>query len=188
MKTATAEDLVQVANLESGAAFGELSLLSNYKRSATVKAKTSLAVAVLYKEEYNRILRSQHDGQLKEKVKFLRAFPMLAEWTQQALSKLSYYFKELNLAKGEVLYKEGDEAVNVFFIKSGSFEVGRNVVRQENGPSARSALSSEALLQAREGQSRLSAAASHHQKRAGNPRLLRSALISRVRLHLHLLV
>lgn len=129
-RAAREEDLVQVATLDAGAAFGELALLSNEVRAATVKTKTSVALAILYKDDYDRIFMSQHDGQLKEKVKFLRSFPLFGDWTQLALSKLTYFFIELTYKRGEVLFKEGDSVHDVYFIKSGEFEL-RKLIKSE---------------------------------------------------------
>jgi len=129
-RAAREEDLVQVATLDAGAAFGELALLSNEARAATVKTKTSVALAILYKDDYDRIFMSQHDGQLKEKVKFLRSFPLFGDWTQLALSKLTYFFIELTYKRGEVLFKEGDSVHDVYFIKSGEFEL-RKLIKSE---------------------------------------------------------
>ena len=126
-RAAREEDLVQVATLDAGATFGELSLLNNETRAATIKTKTSVALAILYKDDYARILSAQNDGQLKEKVKFLRSFPLFGDWSQLALSKLTYFFLELSYKRGETLFREGDSVREVYFIKSGEFELRKMI-------------------------------------------------------------
>jgi len=40
------------------------------------------------------------------------------------LSQLSYYLKERQLIRRNVLFKEGQEADGIYFIQDGEFEVG----------------------------------------------------------------
>lgn len=129
-KAATEDDLVQIATLDAGATFGELALLNNEPRAATVKAKTSVALATLYKDNYDRLLRAQYDGQLKEKVKFLRSFPFFNDWTQLSLSKLTYFFIEIPYKRGDIVFTEGAAVHDVYFIKSGEFEL-RKIIHSE---------------------------------------------------------
>lgn len=118
-----ASHLVQATVLEAGAAFGELALLNNQPRAATVKARSALTLAVLQKEDYDCVLKTTQDGQMREKVKFLRTFPLFADWTQVALSKLTYYFLEIAYKKGDIVFSEGTPVDDVFFLKSGEFQV-----------------------------------------------------------------
>lgn len=122
-KEGAASHMVQAAMLGPGAAFGELALINNQPRAATIRANTALTLAVLQKDDYDRILKTTQDGQLREKVKFLRTFPLFCDWTQIALSKLTYFFLEITYKKGDIVYAEGSPVNDVFFLKSGEFQV-----------------------------------------------------------------
>ena len=48
--------MVEVAQLKDGKSFGELALTTNKPRAATIRADTEVHLAVLCKEDYQKIL------------------------------------------------------------------------------------------------------------------------------------
>lgn len=49
--------LLTVGKLAPGSSFGELALLSNKPRAATIESLTDIVLGVLYKKDYKRILK-----------------------------------------------------------------------------------------------------------------------------------
>lgn len=114
---------IEVASLGAGASFGELALLRDAPRAASIQCVEPSIVAILSKSDYKRILGSFQEKQINDKIEFLYGLPAFKKWSKVSLMKLSYYFIEKEVRKGTVLYKEGEEPANVYIIKSGEFKV-----------------------------------------------------------------
>ena len=84
----------EVVKLNAGQSFGELALLNDAKRAATVKALRPSFFAVIDREGYNKVLKRIESKQLTAKVDFLSQMPFLAHWTKSQISKLTYSFYE----------------------------------------------------------------------------------------------
>jgi CRP-like cAMP-binding protein len=116
--------LNEVNQLGAGASFGELGLLIGEKRSATITCKEPTTLAVLEKSDFDYILKDYQAKLLNDKINFLRSVPAFATWTISAMSKCSYYFYERTYYKGDVVYREGEAAGEVYVIREGEFKVG----------------------------------------------------------------
>ena len=83
----------EVNTLSSGQYFGELALIYDSPRTATVQALSSCHIAVLEKEDYDEILADEDVQDLESFIVTLSQCPMFAHWTKMSLRKMSYYFK-----------------------------------------------------------------------------------------------
>ena len=83
-----------VAKLKSGTSFGELSLLTNSKCSATITTRTQTHLATLSKEDYLSMLKKYDEDQLDCRKKVITILPMFKSLTKNALIKLAYFFTE----------------------------------------------------------------------------------------------
>lgn len=119
-----------------GDSFGELALLHNRPRSASILCTQNCDFGVLEKEDYNRILAKVHECIINKKADFLQSLPMFTGWTRNSLQKLSYYFKERTLKRKQVLYQAGDQVDKVYFVKAGEM----HILQQVKWPSAASHL------------------------------------------------
>ena len=102
----------EVAILPPYCSFGELALISNKPRAATIRAKSDCHFAVLGKDDYQKILGSMQLKRLYQKVDFLKTIPMFSKWHKEALIKLSYFFKEKKFKRNYSVFKEGQPAMN----------------------------------------------------------------------------
>jgi len=115
--------LNEVNLLGAGTSFGELGLLKGEKRSATITCKEPTTLAVLEKSDFDLILKDYQAKLLNDKINFLRSVPAFSTWTISAMSKCSYYFFERTYYKGDLVYREGEAASEVYVIREGEFKV-----------------------------------------------------------------
>lgn len=120
--------------LRGGDSFGELALISNKPRAASILAREPTSLAVLERSDYLRLLSKIQDARLTAKVDLLQHHPAFRLWTRQSLQKLSYFFKLRLYQRKQVLFQAGQVANEVFLIQSGDFQLLKSV---PNGGSPR---------------------------------------------------
>ena len=124
--------VVDITNLEKvltmgpGESFGELALINNKPRAATVIAITDLTLAVLSKKNFKSLISKFTEKRLNEKLRFFHVHPMFINCSKTSLMKLSYHFSLQYYSKGQHLYKFGDQVEGIYFVKSGEFLVWYN--------------------------------------------------------------
>ncbi|CAG9311606.1 unnamed protein product [Blepharisma stoltei] len=117
------EALAKVSIIKEGESFGELSLITNKPRAATIIVEEKIILGVLSKPNFKKILGNLAEKKLTEKIDFLQALPMFSNWSKIALYKLGPYFSRVIFKKNQFVYKEGDPANTVYFVKSGEFKI-----------------------------------------------------------------
>lgn len=122
-KAQLSPEVNEVTTLGIGASFGELGLLRGEKRAATITCKEPTTLAVLSKADFDTILRENQAKLLNDKINFLMSVPAFSQWSQAMMSKASYYFNEKSYVKGEVVYREGDPALDIYVVVEGEFMV-----------------------------------------------------------------
>lgn len=121
-------DFISVATLGSGSAFGDLALLKDHPRNATVTCLTDCHMAVLIKEDYLRILGKIAEKKISDFVEFLKEIPIFRSWYKKNLESLYYYFKPQAYNRKNVIYSIGSNPTHVYIVKSGEFEISKKVV------------------------------------------------------------
>ena len=119
-------NLEKVLTMGPGESFGELALINNKPRAATVIATTDLSLAVLSKKNFKYLLSKLTEKRLDDKLRFFHAHPMFGNFSKTSLTKLSYYFSLQKYTKGQYLYRFGNQVEGLYFIKSGEFLVWYN--------------------------------------------------------------
>ncbi|OMJ93958.1 hypothetical protein SteCoe_3020 [Stentor coeruleus] len=117
------EEFKEIKILCDGDSFGELALLSNKPRSATVKCNETSYFAVLTQKDYKRILRTDAEKSIHDRVEFLKNLPIFALANHTTLKNLAYIMTENTFRKKQVLYSEGSPPEYIYFIKSGEFKL-----------------------------------------------------------------
>lgn len=115
--------LTEIAQLNSGQSFGELSLLKNQPRTATVVCMQSCYFMTLSKENYLRLLGKSMSKMLEDKIEFLHSLQLLSKWSKRSIEKLSFFFEARNFKQGEIIYSQGEPASEAFVIIHGDVEL-----------------------------------------------------------------
>ena len=79
---------VDVAKMGAGKSFGELALISDQPRAATIKCLTQCSFATLSKSDYKKFLQRLDERQANQKVEFLMELPFLKNFTQLMMKRL----------------------------------------------------------------------------------------------------
>ena len=124
-------EVQKIAELKTGEFFGEFGMLSDGKRHATVKAVSRMELLEVTRQDLRRIanthpqviqvLNQYYSRRIVDQVlQQSELFSNLAADQRQMLVEKFIYEK---IAKDTYLFKEGDVEADLFFIKSGNFEV-----------------------------------------------------------------
>ena len=113
----------EVNILSSGEVFGELSILSDKPRAATIIAKTRVVLGVLSKDSFQKLIGSFTERRLNDKIDFLQSLPIFKSWSKIFLLKVSFYFSLRRMSWNQVLFREGSPSNSIYFIKEGDIMV-----------------------------------------------------------------
>ena len=113
----------EVLVYQTGDSFGELALMKNQPRAATILCKTDCHFGVLEREGFMRIIGKIKEAKLQRKIDFLQKFSFFQHWTKSSLMRLSYHFTERVYKRKQMVFCEDDESTEVYFITNGEFQL-----------------------------------------------------------------
>jgi cGMP-dependent protein kinase len=109
-----------VSSYDSGKSFGELALLYNSPRAATIKCKDGGVLWALERKAFRHVMVNTGAGDLKSKAEnFLKTVEMLSPLTDAQRSNLAHAMEELKFTDGEYVVEMGEQADALYFIKEG---------------------------------------------------------------------
>ncbi|GAB5354167.1 hypothetical protein AAMO2058_000096400 [Amorphochlora amoebiformis] len=114
---------IVVGSLGAWSLFGELALMYNAPRAATVTALADSVVWVVDRFTFRRILRTVSEDDLTKHVNFLSKVPLLAPLAQYEREKIAEALEEMKYRKGTDVVTEGKHGSCMFIVKSGTLEV-----------------------------------------------------------------
>ncbi|KAF7667862.1 hypothetical protein LDENG_00040760 [Lucifuga dentata] len=106
-----------LGEMRPGTAFGELAILYNCKRTATVKAVAQSQIWALDRLTFQTIMMRTIQARHEEYFSFLRSVSLLRELPEEKLAKIVDCLEVDYFEKGEYIIREGEEG-NTFFIIS----------------------------------------------------------------------
>jgi len=112
---------------ESGEAFGELALLYNAPRAATITADGESMLYVLDRQTFNHIVK---DAAIRKRDKyetFLKKVDLLKTMDDYERSQISEAFKDNKFEPGQTIIKEGDEGRDMFFLVEGECFASKDI-------------------------------------------------------------
>ncbi|KAM3861355.1 cGMP-dependent protein kinase 2 [Diretmus argenteus] len=113
--------------LTSGDVFGELAILYNCKRTATVKAKTTVRLWCMERQTYRTIMTNKSKKKREQLMGFLKTSRTLKDLNDVQLSKIIDSMEEVKYQDKNVIVREGDEANTFYIILKGEVLVTKNV-------------------------------------------------------------
>jgi len=121
-----------VATLKAGDLFGEMTCMSLYPRSATVRAETDCTVLELLRNvldimQRNKNFRAQLDRSYRQRAldSHLRAVPIFAELTHEFIDGLRDKVELLRFSPGQVICRQGDVADSFYLVRIGFVKVSQ---------------------------------------------------------------
>lgn len=119
---------IELAILDNGHSFGEVALIEQKPRLATIRCLQDSHFAVLSKKDFNKVLGIIERKKYNEKIQFLRSLPYFSQLTRASLGKLIYQFTDIKTLKDQILFREGEPSDFVYLVKEGQFEVSRSLM------------------------------------------------------------
>ncbi|HYL68349.1 MAG TPA: cyclic nucleotide-binding domain-containing protein, partial [Candidatus Limnocylindria bacterium] len=121
-----------VADLEPGDLFGEMTCMSLYPRSATVRAATDCTVLEMLRNvldimQRSKNFRAQLDNSYRERAldTHLRAVPVFAGLTDEFIESLREKVELVRYSPGQVICHQGDLADSFYLVRIGFVKVSQ---------------------------------------------------------------
>eukprot|EP00002_Diphylleia_rotans_P028694 TRINITY_DN5795_c0_g1_i13.p1 TRINITY_DN5795_c0_g1~~TRINITY_DN5795_c0_g1_i13.p1 ORF type:complete len:480 (-),score=69.03 TRINITY_DN5795_c0_g1_i13:534-1973(-) len=112
---------------ETGECFGEVGIVRNIARSATVVSLEPTDLLIIEKSDYEIIMKLIQEREVDERVAFLHSLPVFQSWPRSSLNALNNSLVYQTVLPTRVVIRQGDEPEGMFFILSGECTVVREV-------------------------------------------------------------
>ena len=109
-----------LTNYGPGGAFGELALLYNAPRAASIQATSDCVLYALGRRTFNHIVKDSVIKKREKYMEFLKKIEILSELKEYEKEKLCDCLKRETFHQGDQIIKEGDEGNIMYLIQEGS--------------------------------------------------------------------
>ena len=121
-----------VAQLQAGDMFGEMTCMSLYPRSATVRAETDCVMLEMLRNvldimQRNKNFRAHLDKSYRQRAldSHLRSVPVFAELTDEFIGSLRQTVELVRYSPGHVICRQGDPADSFYLVRVGFVKVSQ---------------------------------------------------------------
>ncbi|KAF4675526.1 hypothetical protein FOL47_007664 [Perkinsus chesapeaki] len=114
------EKMVKVC--EIGDVFGELALLYNCPRAASVEAKGDCSLLRLDRETFNHIVKDAAANKRERYESFLKSVPLLASMDAYERSQIADALKPVSMSAGDTIVKQGEPGDTFYVLEEGECE------------------------------------------------------------------
>lgn len=120
-----------LAQLSARDSFGEIALLEDVPRTATVQARTPMINLILRKTAFSEFVQScpQDKDQIVKVIRwtaFLKKVPLFSDLPPELMTRVVLEMKERKVCTQEVLIREGDAAEEFFILHTGAAGVWKD--------------------------------------------------------------
>ncbi|XP_071952421.1 cGMP-dependent protein kinase 1-like [Antedon mediterranea] len=116
-----------LGTMSAGKVFGELAILYNCKRTATVKAATNAEIWAIDRSAFQVIMMRTGMQRQKEHIQFLKSIPLLKNLSSEDLMKLADSLDVDFFPENEYIIRQGTKGDTFFIISSGSVRVSQTL-------------------------------------------------------------
>merc|ERR1719468_1313884 len=116
--------------MSAGKLFGELAILYNCQRTATIKAATDCKLWAIERQCFQTIMMRTGLAKQAEYSSFLKSVPSFMNLSEETLIRIADVLEEYSYKQGEYIIRQGAVGDTFFIISSGRVKV----TRKENGP------------------------------------------------------
>ena len=123
-----------LGELKDGEIFGELALLYNIPRTASIVALTETSLIKIDKIPFNKYLKNLFEGQLQDQIEFLQICPIFNKLPKDLIIKLGIRAVIKKYATGQVILKNDSKCDSIFIIRRGTVKVLKEIrfIKNEN--------------------------------------------------------
>jgi len=115
--------MLEVNQLGQGAGIGEIALVDDKPRNATIICLEDTHFATLEKEDFIKVEGKNLRKKYAKDVEFLSKFTFLEDLTRKTKQKICYPMITQNFVLNQKLFSEGDPVKYIYFLEEGEFEV-----------------------------------------------------------------
>ncbi|XP_033852364.3 cGMP-dependent protein kinase 1-like isoform X1 [Acipenser ruthenus] len=130
-KVEVTKDGLKLCTMGPGKVFGELAILYNCTRTATVKALTHTKLWAIDRQCFQTIMMKTGLIKHAEHMEFLRSVPSLQELQEDVLSKLADVLEETHYDEGDYIIRQGASGDTFFIISKGKVSVTQQKLANE---------------------------------------------------------
>lgn len=116
-----------LGKLGTGKAFGELAILYNCKRTASIKALSPGEVWTLDRGVFQQIMMQTGMKKIEEKLNFLKSVPIFSKMSNDILLRLSDALEVTIYQKGEYIVRQGTHGDTFYIISEGQVRITKRV-------------------------------------------------------------
>eukprot|EP00949_MAST-11_sp_MAST-11-sp1_P001031 g1031.t1 len=109
-----------VGQISSGKGFGELALMFNAQRAATIQATAMCTLWALGRMTFRRLLATTSSSAMAERCAFLQKVPSLQTLSSHQISSIAGAMNTITFSKGDNIINEGERGDAFFVLKDGS--------------------------------------------------------------------
>ena len=123
-----------IAELKDGEIFGDLALLYNIPRTASIIALTETSLIKIDKIPFNRYLKNLFEGQLQDQIEFLQICPIFHDLPKDLIIKLGIRALIKKFPTGQIILKNDSKCDSIFVIRRGTVKVMKEItfIKNEN--------------------------------------------------------
>ncbi len=121
-------DKKRVGEIKAPAAFGELALMYQSPRAATILSTTDCVLWKVDRQTFQMTLTSNAAGQSVSRCEFLRKVPLLRKLSNHDILKIAEAMGEIAVSTGTDIIREGEEGDTFYIIAKGVVKVSKDGV------------------------------------------------------------
>ena len=116
-----------ICELSDGEFFGEVALIYNIPRTATITALTETSLIKIDKHPFNRYLKHLFEGQLEDQIEFMQLCPIFNGMPKELLIKLGIRANIKKYATGQIILRNDSKCDSIYIIRRGTVKVTKQI-------------------------------------------------------------